>query len=98
MAGARLRAPSTAQVILVLSVLLLLLPPLHGARRLAGDEPRTPSSMKPDDAASTAGEEGEGHRLAPVRPLWIVAEPVPARRKAGAWDGGHGTPVSPGHG
>ncbi|KAL6630062.1 hypothetical protein ACP70R_029827 [Stipagrostis hirtigluma subsp. patula] len=95
MAGARLRAPSTTQAMLVLSLLLLLLPPLHGARR-----PTPASSMKPD-AASTAGEEGQGRRLAPARPLRILAEPVPARRKAGmsnGWDGSHGTPVSPGRG
>ncbi|KAL6630055.1 hypothetical protein ACP70R_029820 [Stipagrostis hirtigluma subsp. patula] len=85
MAGGRLRLRSTTQLILVLSLLMLLLPPLHSAR-LAGDEPRTLGGVKPE-APSTGREEGEGHghRLAPAkaaRPLRILAEPVPARRKA----------------
>ncbi|KAL6604567.1 hypothetical protein ACP70R_042994 [Stipagrostis hirtigluma subsp. patula] len=85
MAGGRLRLRSMTQLILVLSLLMLLPPPLHSAR-LAGDEPRTLENVKPE-APSTGMEEGEGHghRLAPAkaaRPLRILAEPVPARRKA----------------
>ncbi|KAL6630056.1 hypothetical protein ACP70R_029821 [Stipagrostis hirtigluma subsp. patula] len=83
MAGARLRLKSSTQAIIVLPLLLLLLPPLHDAR-LAGDEPRMLTGVMPE-APSTGREEGEGHRIAPAktaRPLRILAEPVPARRRA----------------
>jgi len=101
MAGTRLRVRSSSPAALPLVLLLLLLAPAFLPAGAAGDEPQTTLEVVRLEVVSSGQKGREGRSLPPAklaRPLRILAgETVPARRKDGAWDGSHGTPVSPGH-